>query len=125
MRSVVTWARRLPSVLVIALAAVVTVTIPAWTGDSAVGSSLAGDGEGDVSGFTVSDIDYHLAADPGRLESVTFRLDPAPNPDGSVRVVLADHTYDCAIDGAVATCHTADPPLTVADITSFRVIAAD
>jgi len=72
-----------------------------------------------------SDLHAGPLTDPRLLDSVTFRLDPAPNPDGSVHVVLAGHPYGCAIEGDVATCHTTDPPLTVADITSFRVVAAD
>ena len=117
--------RRIPSGLLFAVVALEITAARAFTDGNAVEPTSGGDGVGAVSGFTVSAIDYHLGAEAGLIEAVTFRLDPAPGVDPSVRVVLAGHDYPCVVDGAGFTCDTIDPPLAIADITEFRVIAAD
>lgn len=118
--------RRLSGALTAVLVGTIGMAVPAFTDDTGLGSTLAGDGSGEVSGFTVSAIHYEpSAADPGILHRVTFRFDPTPGPGVSVRVVLAGHSFACAMDGAVAACETSSPAVAIADITSFRVIAAD
>ena len=117
--------RRHSGALLTAVVAVGTMAVPAFTDDTGLGSTSAGDGAGDVSGFTVSSIHYEPSADPGLLDHVTFRLDPAPGPDASVLVVLAEQEYPCVTGGSSATCDTSSPSVAIADVTQFRVVAAD
>ena len=115
------WLRLLPLALLLLVFAVAT------TGSAAcnvVPPSRAGDGEGSVSGFAVSGVDFELApGDPGTIVGVRFALDdPAgevwASLDGGVSWAGCAPTgptgYDC---GPFAT-----PTGSVVDL---RVIAAD
>lgn len=117
--------RRVSGAMLTAVVAVGTMAVPAFTDDTGLGSTSAGDGAGNVSGFTVSGIHFEPSADPGLLDHVTFRLDPTPGPGASVRVVLAEQQYPCVMGGSLATCATSSPSVAIADIAQLRVIAAD
>jgi hypothetical protein len=86
-----------------------------------VPDTYAGDGSGNISGYVVSNIQYHLSpANPGNIASVTFSLDAAAD---DVVIELDGATYDCTVAGLNVDCPTAGA--TVLGATSLRVIAGD
>jgi hypothetical protein len=121
-------ARRLA---VLGLFAILAVAAFGFAASNTVEESFAGDGEGNISGFNVTDIDYELnTSNPPEISSVSFTLDPAP-VDGGAWVEFQDVNGGvlgqsfCTVGGAVATC--ADPGLTVNVLAAefLRVIAVD
>ena len=58
-------------------AAALTAGSYAYTAANTVPGTRAGDGAATVSGYTVSAVDYRLAADPTLIDSVAFTLDAA------------------------------------------------
>jgi len=82
----------------------------------------AGEGEKAVTGYTISNVQFTLAADPSELASVSFDITPVP---GTVRVQLVDTTgvwYDCT-EAANTTCTLTGATVLSAD--QFRVIAVE
>src|SRR5690554_5102669 len=66
----------------------------AFTAENTVNESKAGIGDGEISGFTVSDVSYTLdETDPSDITGVSFNLD-----------VAAGSAYARINDGAWATC---------------------
>jgi hypothetical protein len=94
--------------------------------------SLRGEGSDGTQGFTISDQHYHLdGVDPTRLDSVEFTISGRVAA-GVVKVKLAEDGdwYQCELEGEGvhirATCDTSQGgALTVAELTSFRVVAAE
>jgi hypothetical protein len=86
-----------------------------------VPDTFAGDGAGDISGYVVSNIRYHLSpSNPGNIASVTFTLDAAAD---DVVIELDGATYDCTVAGTSVDCTTTGA--TVVGATSLRVIAGN
>ncbi len=115
------WMRLLPLLLLLAVVAAAT------TGSAAcnvVPPSRAGDGEGTVSGYTVSDVAFEVSpADPGTIVGVRFSLDA---PAGEVTASLdGGATWaPCAPVGPLAyDCAPLSVPVTL--VTSLRVVAAE
>ncbi len=113
---------------VLAVFAIVAVSALGFAAQNTVPDSRAGDGDGAISGFTVSAIHYGLdATDPSVIDTVEFTLDPAPATAATVKVRLDASTtdwYDCTVSGADATC-TIGGAVTVLDADELRVVAAD
>lgn len=97
----------------------------------------AGDGEGDISGYAISDVAYTLnGTDPTIIDTVAFTLDadtgvtpPAPT-DVQVQLESSGGTwFDCtpSVAGSIPdtfTCDLTSSPVNVADADSLRVVAA-
>jgi hypothetical protein len=98
----------------------------AFANANTVPSSGAGDGEGIISGYTVSGIRYILnAANPGTIDEVRFILTPdagagAPN---TVMIQLGGNWYTCT-GGAPWSCSVGGA-VTVLDALTLRVVAAE
>jgi hypothetical protein len=115
---------KLASVLLIVM--VLTVAVYAFAAANTVPTSNAGDGQGAISGYTISNVHYVLdATDPSKIGSVTFTATPAIPVGGSVRVKLisTDTTYTTCTAGAPVTCTFSTPPSALA-VNELRVIIA-
>ena len=116
--------RRRRTAVIIAAAAALAFASYAFTAANTVPTSKAGDGNGAISGYTVSNIAYQLeAANPANIDSVSFTLDAVA---GTVKtkVVAASTTYtDCTNTGGNNwSCNFSTNP-TVLSADEFRVIA--
>jgi hypothetical protein len=112
------------AVFVLALAT----TTYALAAANTVPTSTAGDGNGAISGYTVSAVHYALnAANPANIDTVTFTIAPAA-PTGSVatiQLVAAGTWYPCTITmpaGTAVSCTTTGAPVSTA--TSLHVVIA-
>jgi len=95
----------------------------AFAAANTVPDTLAGDGTGDVSGYTVTDVVYNLnATNPNTLDSVAFDLGAAA-AQVQVQLVASGSWYGCTLDsGTVWECDTTG--LAVSSIDQLRVVAA-
>ena len=93
----------------------------AFAAANTVPASNAGDGQGVVSGYTISNIHYALnASDPGLVDSVTFTIAPIL---GNVHVQVDGATWiSCSNVTGTVTCNT--PGLTALAASDLRVVAA-
>ena len=94
--------RRRRTILLLLAAAALSLFTFAFTAANVVPGTRAGDGAGQISGYTVSNVQYQLdGTDASLIESVSFTLDAAAS---SVRakVVQASTTY--------TTCATTNSP---------------
>ena len=116
---------KLASVLLIVM--VLTVAVYAFAAANTVPTSNAGDGQGAISGYDITNVHYVLdATDPSKIGSMTFTATPAIPAGGSVRVKLVstDTTYtSCTAAGASVTCTFSVPPSALA-VNELRVIIA-
>ena len=108
---------------VLAIIAVIAIMATAAYGFAASntftdGAGYAGDGSGTVSGFTITNVQWTLAADPSILASVSFQTD---NNAGTVKASLNDggswssctqttnaKHWSCAFSGSPSVASTAD-----------------
>ena len=115
--------------LLIALAIIAILATAAYgfAAANTVQKSRAGDGSGDISGYTVTNISYQLdSADPGLIAGVTFKTNVAAT------TVKAQLTTDGAWYGCTSsdnlswTCAAANAAseTTVAAADPLRVVAA-
>jgi len=116
-------------VMVLLMALVLMVAAYAFAAQNTVPDSYAGDGEGAVSGYTVSSITYGLdATDPSTITSVSFSLDQTAT-SGKVHAQLANAartttawSTSCTLSGSTWTC--AFTGFNVLDAYFLRVVAA-
>ena len=117
--------RRRSVAVILAAAAALAFAAYAFTASNTVPDSKAGDGDGAISGYTVSSISYDLATDPASIDKVTFTLDAAA---GTVKakVDASDTAYaDCANTGGNNWSCDFSPDEAVLDADELRVIAVD
>jgi hypothetical protein len=100
----------------------------AFTASNTVPDSNAGYGGSTVSGYTISSVSYHLAADPTTSDYVTF--DVSPDNAGIAPTVVkakpgaADTVYtDCANTAGSTWKCTWGSPITVATIDQLQIVA--
>ncbi len=99
-----------------------------------VPDSGAGDGSGNITGYTISNISYTLDnSDPTKINSVTFNLSSAsgaPKPTTvKIKLVSSGNTwYTCNTNSTNSpyayTCNTTSPQATVQSADQLRVVAA-
>jgi hypothetical protein len=115
-----------------ALFAIIAMAGFGFAAANTVPESGAGDGEGDISGYTVSNIDYTLSsADPSVISAVSFDLDAtdgAGQPE-TVKITLvedstafSDCTYQSGDGPWLFSCNT---NVAVATADELRVIAVE
>ena len=117
----------------IAIAALALVTMlgsPALTASNTVPDSQAGDGAGNITGYTVTEVSYDLnATDPTIIDEVAFTLNSAPETGSEIQVRLnssSTERYACTNVSAAVTCDTSgSPEITVVDADELRVVAVD
>jgi hypothetical protein len=89
----------------------------------------AGDGSSNITGFTVSNVDYILqAGNPSYIKSVDLTFAPADPVAGDVAALIGTYQASCAIDGTddhLWHCTFADDTADVLSAASLRVIAAE
>jgi hypothetical protein len=109
---------------VMLIAAVAAVGAYAFTASNTVPDSNAGSGTSTVSGYTATNIEYTLNADPLKVDTITFDLDAAAN---TVKVETDGSTwFDCSATAGgsnTVTCDYSSSPITLAGITTLNVIA--
>lgn len=110
--------------IVFVLIAVFAISIAAYAFAAAnvVPDTKAGDGSGEVTGYTVTAVQYTLnASNPATLDSVSFDLGAAA-AQVQVQLVSAGSWYACSLDsGTVWECDTTG--LNVSAIDQLRVVA--
>ncbi len=119
---------RTRSIVAIILVIVLMVAAYAYAAQNVVPVSGAGDGDEDISGYTVSLVTYTLdAADPSLIDAVSFNIAPTAgaSPAREVQVKLVDTSttwFACDESGAPAvTCDITG--VTVISANQFRVVA--
>ncbi len=95
-----------------------------FAASNTVPASKAGDGEGGVSGYTVTNVKYNLGTDPSTISSVEFDLDAAAT---TVKIQLDDDEdsdwYNCSVSTTNhATCSVGGA-VTVLAVDNLRVVA--
>ena len=118
----------------VALIAVVIAAVAAFgfAAANTVPDTSAGDGEGTISGYTISNISWQLdAGHPGEFVGLSMTVTPkngAPNA-GTVLVSLNETSPAVSCTGSSAstawTCNLAGHGVTVEQATSLRVTAAE
>jgi len=107
---------RFRNLVVLGLLVIIAGAVYGFAAANTVKESAAGDGEGDISGYTITNISYDLDADdPSLLDSVSFNVAVADTDAGAATEVAAQiagewftcanaggTTFDCAIGGAVS-----------------------
>src|SRR5262245_61908675 len=104
-------------VVVVAFAAALAFATYAFTASNTVPGTKAGQGEGTISGYTVSGVAYTLASNPANIDSVAFTLNAAATTV-KAKLVLGSATYtNCAVSGGTSvTCDfSPDVAVTSAD----------
>lgn len=106
---------------VMAIFAVVAVSAFGFAATNTVPGSNAGDGDGDIEGYAVSNISYTLdGTDPSTIDSVDFDL--VPTNATSVEVQINGNWYSCS-GGASPSCSIGGAE-TVLSAVNLRVVAA-
>jgi hypothetical protein len=117
--------KRLPIILLFIIALFIVTATNAFAAANTVPESKAGDGSGDVSGFTVSAVHYGLGANPTEIDSVTFTLDSEPVSGSTIKIRLVSSGstwYTCTNDTTEVTCVTTGA--TVSPSNSLEVVVA-
>jgi hypothetical protein len=117
--------KRLPIILFFILALVIVTATNAFAAANTVPESKAGDGSGDVSGYTVSAVHYVLGTNPTEIDSVTFTLNTAPVSGGTIMVKLVSTGstwYSCTNVSTAVTCVTTGA--TVSPSNTLEVVVA-
>jgi len=96
-----------------------------------VPESGAGDGQGTISGYTVTNVKYTLnTTNPANLDAVTFDLAPTAGASApttvKVKLVSTGSTYYTCTAGVAPSwsCNTTSPAVTTVAANELRVIAA-
>jgi hypothetical protein len=113
---------------ILLLALILSVGAYAFAASNTVPGSVAGDGEGAISGITITDIHYNISnADPSTISSVVLTTSVAVPATVEVQIKLVDAGttwYTCAApSGTTITCTTTGADVVTAD--KLRVLASD
>ncbi|MBM4410741.1 MAG: hypothetical protein FJ037_05380 [Chloroflexi bacterium] len=107
-------------------ASVMSVGGMAYTAANTVPTTVAGSGSGTVSGYTVTNLTYTLAANPQNVASVSFTL----SASGATKVRVSGDggttwfNCDSAISGAnVSACATSG--LAISSMSSLTIVATE
>jgi hypothetical protein len=113
---------------IMALILVLVASAFAFAAGNSVPESGAGDGSGTISGYTVTNIDYTLNADPTLIDTVEFDIAPtagANNPDVVSVQLNGGAWFSCAVAAGHATCDVSSGAITVLSANDLRVVAAE
>jgi hypothetical protein len=111
-------------VIIVVIALALSGFTYAFAAANTVPATYAGDGVGTISGYTITNVEYHLnGTNPGNIDSVSFTLSAAAT-SVQIKLVAAGTTYyTCSMTGLNASCLTAGATVTAAD--QLRVIASN
>src|SRR5580765_5266114 len=116
--------RRARSLVPVALACALAVTVYAFAASNTVPATRAGDGSGAISGYTISSVSYGLnSTSLQNIDSVTFTI--SPTTATTVKASLNGGTtwYACTNSSGSVSCTTTSPQATVAAATTLQVVA--
>ncbi len=122
-RNIVISPRRLIMLGILGLVAVTTIGFAAT---NTVDPSNAGDGQADISGYTVTNVHYTLdTSNPTQVGQVSFTLNPALPVGGATRLSLDGGTTWLASGACTGTINvTCTASVAVTALTNLRVVAA-
>jgi hypothetical protein len=110
---------------VLAIFAILATSAFGFAAQNNVPDSLAGDGDGDISGYEISNISYTLSDTTiGNVDEVSFTLDADAS---SVKVGFNSPAtvFDCDVTGGTSvSCDLSGDTVTALAITSLRVVSA-
>jgi len=107
--------------ILVLLALVMAASTYAFAAANTVPTSSAGDGQGAISGYTISNIHYTLdAANPALLSSVAFTVTPAAGASAPATV-----TVQFAAGGAWSTCTNTAGTSWSCPVTGITALAAE
>lgn len=110
-------------VLVVAFAAALALATYAFTASNIVPGTKAGQGEGTISGYTVSDVAYTLATNPTNIDSVAFTLSAAA-ATVKAKLVQGSSTYtNCSVSGGTSVTCDFSPDVSVVSADELSVVA--
>ena len=118
---------RTRTLIALLLVIILMVTVYAFAAANVVPESGAGDGENDISGYTVTNVSYSLnGSDPSQIASVSFTITPTAGAGAvkevQVQLVESGTWFACDESGAPAvTCAITGVAVLSAD--QFRVVA--
>ena len=116
--------RTLKVSVVVMFIAILAATAYAFAASNTVPNTKAGDGQGTVSGYTVTSVAYTLnATDPSTLDAVTFDVGAAA-AQVKVQLVATTGTWYACVKGTGTTWSCDTTGLTVSSIDQLRVVAA-
>jgi hypothetical protein len=112
------------TVLVVAFAAALALATYAFTASNLVPGSKAGQGEGVISGYTVSGVAYTLStSNPANVDSVAFTLSAAATTV-KTKLVQSSSTYtNCVVSGGTSATCDFSPDVSVVSADELSVIA--
>ncbi len=112
------------TVLVVAFAAILALATYAFTASNIVPGSKAGQGEGAISGYTVSGVAYTLSStNPANVDSVAFTLSAAATTV-KAKLVQSSSTYtSCTVTGGTSVTCDFSPDISVLSADELSVIA--
>lgn len=109
------------NLVLVAFGAIVAVSASGFAASNTVPGTIAGDGSGAVSGYTVSSVAYTLnSTNPGNVDAVAFTISPVT---GTVKAKVAGNWYSCTNTAGSVSCTTTSPQATVASATTLQVVA--
>jgi TRAP-type C4-dicarboxylate transport system substrate-binding protein len=118
--------KRIKILFIVIVVLVLAAATYAFAAANTVPASKAGDGNGVISGYTVSAIHYALnGTNPTTIDTVTFTLDVAPVTGGTIKIKLVSGGstwYSCTNVTTAVTCTTTGAPVSTAD--SLQVVIA-
>ena len=122
--------RNIRYLVIFALVLILAGATYAFAAANTVPASKAGDGNGGITGYTVSAIHYNLnASTPSNIDSVTFTLNLAPVAGSTIKIklVAAGSTwYSCTNAGTVVTCNNGSTlGVSVLSTDNLQVVIAD
>jgi len=112
------------TVLVVAFAAALALATYAFTASNIVPGSKAGQGEGAISGYTVSGVAYTLnSSSPANIDTVAFTLSAAATTV-KAKLVQSSSTYtNCTVTGGTSVTCDFSPDISVLSADELSVIA--
>ncbi|MBX0327662.1 hypothetical protein K2Z83_08225 [Oscillochloris sp. ZM17-4] len=123
------------TIVAVALALIMSSVAYGFAASNSIGDTNAGDGDGDISGYTVlaTDVAYGLnATNPDKLDTVTFTLTPdnAGVTPSLVKVqLLSGGDWYTASNGGTGDVWTIGDPtaldVAVSTVTTLRIVARD
>lgn len=116
------------AILMLGLVLILAVAAYGFAAANTVPATRAGDGAGEVSGYTISNVHYNLDDNnPGNIDAVAFTVDTAPSARSTIKVQLDANGawYTCTATGTSISCDTTSPQATALTATNLRVVIAD
>lgn len=116
--------------VIFALVLILTGVTYAFAAANTVPVSKAGDGSGDISGYTASAIHYALnATNPTTIDTITFTLNSAPIEGSVIKIKLVSTGstwYTCTNTGVAVTCNNGSTlGASVSSANSLEIVIAD